>query len=109
MATELERLTHFMHPFYQSTADASILSWYIAEYEYADVGASILWSTIPLNYDVKKFNTGASSTEYQSMSDILKVCTMKVALFEGMVKQRDINGSTIAMVLKGTVAGGATI
>ena len=106
MSIELEKLTHYMYPFYQESTDTSVLEWYVTEYVYADVAASKLWANIPFNYDVQSFKTGAESTTYANIKDIGALCKERVAYYEDMVQQRERDGSVVARVWHWPIAHG---
>lgn len=108
MATEIEKLKHYMTPFYQSSEESSVLDWYITEYEYADVAASMLWASIPFTYDVQRFRTGAEETVYASIKDIAELCKERATFYADMAKQRDSNTSVIALISYPALINGAT-
>lgn len=108
MSTEIDKLKHYMYPFYQASSDTAVLEWWVGEYTYADVAASQLWANIPFEYDIKKFKTGAEETTYADFSALNALCSANVKKYEKMAIDRSGNGSFIALVNQVTIAGGAT-
>lgn len=106
MSTELEKLKHYMYPFYQASSDTSVLEWHITEYTYADVAASRMWANIPFNYDVQRFKTGAEETVYANIKDIGALCKERVKFYEEMVSQRENVTSVMARVVHFPIARG---
>lgn len=67
--TDLEKLEHFMKPYYQESGDTTLLETYITDYTYPECAASALWKELAGEVGlqmngVQKIDSGAEKTVY---------------------------------------------
>ncbi len=77
--TELQKLIHFMQPYYQTAADMALLEAYITQYTYAECAASALWYELKGKaglqlQGVQKIDTGAEKFVYSEPGTMQLAC-----------------------------------
>lgn len=108
--TELDKLKHFMKPYYQTDDDETLLNDYLTEYTYAVCAASALWyelaGEVGLNQDgLQQVDTGAEKFKYSEPGTIQLACTRQAAHYEKRCNAINKIGSCSVKVIKAPVAG----
>jgi hypothetical protein len=108
--TDMQKLTRYMYPYYQTNGDTAVLEDYLDEYSTPEKAACELWGELSqyiLSGAVKSISTGAEATTFNSPKDIEDYCKARADFYSNKARKLDYNGSFLAYVEQETVAGGA--
>lgn len=109
--TDLEKLKRYVYPYYQETADETILTEYLTDYVTAYAAASALWGELPQYINtgnIKSINTGAETTMFHGLKEIEDFCSSRANYYSKLDKASAKSGSMLAgLVEPETIAGGA--
>lgn len=108
--TNLDKLKHFMAPYYQDIEDESLLNDYLADYVYPECAASALWyelaGKVGLNLNgTLKIDTGAEKFQYSEPGTMQLACDRQGKYYEGRCKILKGYGAVAVKVEKSSVAG----
>lgn len=108
--TDLEKLKHFMAPYYQDAADETLLNAYLVDYIYAECAASALWYELAgkaaLNVKgLQAIDTGAEKFKYSEPGTIQLACQKQGDYYSKLCDNKKGIGSCAIKVQKATVAG----
>lgn len=108
--TTLDKLKRYVYPYYQTVGDEATLEAYIVDYTTAESAASELWGEMAqyiLIGNIKKLDTGAEATEFNTPKEIEDYCKSRSAYYYNKNKKINHEGSLIALVEHEEIAGGA--
>ena len=108
--TNLEKLTHYMEPYYQDAGDVALLNEYLTEYTYPECAASVLWYELAGkaglgNKGVQKIDTGAEKFVYSEPGTMQLACIKQGDYYEQRCDDIQGIGSCAIIVDKATVGG----
>lgn len=109
--TDIELLKTYMSPYYQSTEDEALLEMYLETHKTAEASASVLWSVSATKIwagNIKSFGTGAESTSFQTLYNVIKFCSSQAEAFAKLDANKRRIGSMMGTVKPVRFAGGAT-
>jgi len=106
--TNLEKLKHFMAPYYQEVADETLLEEYITDYTYPECAASVLWYELSgktgLQMDgLQKMDTGAEKFVYSEPGTMQLACNKQGDYYAIRCDMKTGSGSSAIKVSKSTV------
>jgi len=107
--SELNKLKHFMKPYYQTLEDEDFLLSYLTTYKYAECAASALWfekaGEASLNVDgLQQIDTGAEKFKYSEPGTIQLSCERQGKYYEKRCNDKLNINSCAIRVIKPTVA-----
>jgi len=112
--TDLEKLVHFMAPYYQDVSDETLLNAYLVDYIYPECAASTLWYELAGNTGLQlkglqKIDTGAEKFVYSEPGTMQLACNKQGDYYAVRCNNLQCIGSFAAIVDKATVGGVAEI
>ncbi len=108
--TNIDKLKHFMEPYYQEASDLSLLQDYLDEYTHPECAASALWYELKgkIGFDldgVRKIATGAEKFEYSEIGTMQLACDKNGKYYQSRCEDLAGNGSAAIKVSKADVGG----
>ncbi len=108
--TNLEKLKHFMAPYYQLSTDEDLLNAYLTDYAYPECAASALWYELGGKAGLSRkgaqgIDTGAEKFKYSEPGTIQLACYKQGDLYQERCNVLTGSGSCVVKVSKATVAG----
>ena len=108
--TDLEKLKHFMNPYYQDVSDEALLNVYLTDYTYPECAASALWYELGGKaglemQGVQKIDSGAEKTVFSEPGTMQLACDRQANYFGE--RCNDINGvgSVVVKTSKPNIGG----
>ena len=107
---DIDKLKHFMEPYYQDITDETLLQEYLDENIYPECAASKLWYELQgkvgfQNEGISKINTGAEKFEYSQIGTLQLACERNGKYYDDKCKELNQNGSLVVRIAKGVVGG----
>ena len=108
--TEIEKLKHFMKPYYQETSDNTLLQTYIEDYTYSECAAQTLWSELMGEAGMQmeglqKIDTGAEKFVYSEPGTMQLACKKASDYYGERCAIRNNVGAVAVKVTRSNVAG----
>ena len=97
-----------MRPYYQDSENDNMLQQYLTDYKTPESAASMLWGELPAVINsgaIKAYNTGASSTTFNTPSEIAAFCNERSKYFASRARGKDF--SLFVKVERDDMIGGA--
>jgi len=108
--TDVDKLKHFMKPYYQEDVDLGLLTAYISDYSYPECAASALWfelaGAVGLEMQgVQKIDSGAEKTVYSEPGTMQLACEKQGKYFGERCNDLSGVGSVAIKTSKPAVGG----
>ena len=99
--TDLEKLTHFMKPFYQDAGDQTLLQAYLTDYTYPECAAAALWEELASSASmqasgISEIDTGAEKFKYFAPDTVHKTALASAKIYNDRCAA--LTGQTLCMV-----------
>lgn len=108
--TDVEKLKHFMNPYYQDLVDLGLLTAYITDYQYPECAASALWYELSGKaglemQGVQKIDSGAEKTVFSEPGTMQLACDRQGKYFGERCKDLNGIGSVAIKTSKPSIGG----
>ncbi len=108
--TDLEKLQHFMAPYYQDASDETLLNSYLTTYTYPECAAAALWNELAglaglKNLGVSKIDTGAEKFVFSEPGTVQLACEKQGKYYTKRCNDLQSIGSCAIKVDRSDVAG----
>ncbi len=107
--TNMQKLTRYMYPYYQTNGDTGVLADYLSEYKTPEKAASELWGEMSqyiVSGAIRSIGTGAEITTFNSPKQVEDFCNARAEFYADKARSNENNGSLSALVMSESVAGG---
>ncbi len=108
--TNIEKLKHFMKPYYQETTDNSLLNSYLTDHTYPECAAAALWNELVgsvglENEGTLKIDTGAEKFVFSEPGTMQLACKKSADYYTERCDTVTNVGACAIKVIRSNVAG----
>jgi len=108
--TNLDKLKHFMKPYYQEVTDEVLLNEYLSQYTYPECAAAALWEELSgsagmVTDALNEIDTGGEKIKYFSPETMQKTCLANAKMYQQRCNDIKGVGGCAISVMRSTVAG----